>query len=183
MGNKIKIENHPKLISLMDYYLDVPIYGSKIFNIIAQAKSIEENHVIVNQKKDRNKYNGKILVAEDNINNQLLIRIILEKFGLNVVIVGNGKLAVERYKKEKFDLIFLDINMPVMDGLEAIKHIRIYEQEVEMYTPTVALTANSIKGDKDKYLKEGMDNYLSKPINTDELLKILDLYLHIENSD
>ena len=183
VGNKIKIENHPKLISLMDYYLDVPIYGSKIFNIIAQAKSIEENHVIVNQKKDRNKYNGKILVAEDNINNQLLIRIILEKFGLNVVIVGNGKLAVERYKKEKFDLIFLDINMPVMDGLEAIKHIRIYEQEVEMYTPTVALTANSIKGDKDKYLKEGMDNYLSKPINTDELLKILDLYLHIENSD
>ena len=182
VGNKIKIENHPKLISLMDYYLDVPIYGSKIFNIIAQAKSIEENHVIVNQKKDRNKYNGKILVAEDNINNQLLIRIILEKFGLNVVIVGNGKLAVERYKKEKFDLIFLDINMPVMDGLEAIKNIRIYEQEVEMYTPTVALTANSIKGDKDKYLKEGMDNYLSKPINTNDLLKILDLYLDIENS-
>ena len=180
VGNKTKIQNHPKLIDLMDYYLDVPIYGSKIFNIIAQVKSIEESHIPIDQEKSKNKYSGKVLVAEDNTNNQLLIRIILEKFGLEVQIVENGKLALEKIKEEVFDLIFLDINMPIMDGIEAIQHIRIYENEINRHTPTVALTANSIKGDREKYLEEGMDNYLSKPINTDELSKILSLYLNNE---
>ena len=78
----------------MDYYLDVPIYGSKIFNIMAQVKSIEESHTLIDQVKSKNKFTGKVLVAEDNTNNQLLIRIILEKFGLNVQIVENGKLGV-----------------------------------------------------------------------------------------
>ena len=180
VGNKKKIQNHPKLIDLMDYYLDVPIYGSKIFNIIAQVKSIEESHIPIDQEKSKNKYSWKVLVAEDNTNNQLLIRIILEKFGLEVQIVENGKLALEKIKEEVFDLIFLDINMPIMDGIEAIQHIRIYENDINRHTPTVALTANSIKGDREKYLEEGMDNYLSKPINTDELSKILSLYLNNE---
>ena len=183
VGNKTKIQNHPELIALMDYYLDVPIYGSKIFNIIAQVKSIEESHTLIDQVKSKNKFTGKVLVAEDNTNNQLLIRIILEKFGLNVQIVENGKLALEKVKEEIFDLIFLDINMPVMDGIEAIKHIRLYEDMINKHTPVVALTANSIKGDREKYLEKGMDNYLSKPINNDELLKILNAYLNNEDSN
>ena len=183
VGNKTKIQNHPELIALMDYYLDVPIYGTKIFNIIAQVKSIEESHTLIDQVKSKNKFTGKVLVAEDNTNNQLLIRIILEKFGLNVQIVENGKLALEKVKEEIFDLIFLDINMPVMDGIEAIKHIRLYEDMINKHTPVVALTANSIKGDREKYLEKGMDNYLSKPINNDELLKILNTYLNNEDSN
>ena len=183
VGNKTKIQNHPELIVLMDYYLDVPIYGSKIFNIMAQVKSIEESHTLIDQVKSKNKFTGKVLVAEDNTNNQLLIRIILEKFGLNVQIVENGKLALEKVKEEIFDLIFLDINMPVMDGIEAIKHIRLYEDMINKHTPVVALTANSIKGDREKYLEKGMDNYLSKPINNDELLKILNTYLNNEDSN
>ena len=183
VGNKTKIQNHPELIALMDYYLDVPIYGSKIFNIIAQVKSIEESHTLIDQVKSKNKFTGKVLVAEDNTNNQLLIRIILEKFGLNVQIVENGKLALEKVKEEIFDLIFLDINMPVMDGIEAIKHIRLYEDMINKHTPVVSLTANSIKGDREKYLEKGMDNYLSKPINNDELLKILNTYLNNEDSN
>ena len=183
VGNKTKIQNRPELIALMDYYLDVPIYGSKIFNIMAQVKSIEESHTLIDQVKSKNKFTGKVLVAEDNTNNQLLIRIILEKFGLNVQIVENGKLALEKVKEEIFDLIFLDINMPVMDGIEAIKHIRLYEDMINKHTPVVALTANSIKGDREKYLEKGMDNYLSKPINNDELLKILNTYLNNEDSN
>ena len=183
VGNKTKIQNHPELIALMDYYLDVPIYGSKIFNIMAQVKSIEESHTLIDQVKSKNKFTGKVLVAEDNTNNQLFIRIILEKFGLNVQIVENGKLALEKVKEEIFDLIFLDINMPVMDGIEAIKHIRLYEDMINKHTPVVALTANSIKGDREKYLEKGMDNYLSKPINNDELLKILNTYLNNEDSN
>jgi len=178
VGNKTKIANHPKLISLMDFYLDVPIYGSKIFNIIAQTKSIEENHVLDKIEKKENKYSGKILVAEDNTNNQLLIKLILEEFGLDVVIVENGELAVQKNKEEDFDMIFLDINMPVMDGTDALRHIRNDEANTNKHIPIIALTANSIKGDKEKYLEYGMDNYLSKPIKNDELSKILSLYLN-----
>ena len=181
VGNRAKLEHNKKMKPLMDYYLDVPIYGSKIFNIIAQAKSIEEKHNPMNDEEEQKRYNGKILVAEDNINNQLLIKLILEEIGLNVVIVENGQLAVDKYKEEEFDLVFLDINMPVMDGLGALKHIRAYESEVGKRTPLVALTANSIIGDSDKYLKEGMDHYLSKPINNKALAKVLELHLNKED--
>ena len=181
VGNQSKIKNHPKLIALMDFYLDVPIYGSKIFNIIAQVKSIEVDHIITTNVIEDEKYKGKILVAEDNANNQLLIRLILEEFGLEVTIVENGKLAVEINEEENFDLIFLDINMPVMDGIDALKHIRKYEQDRQEHTPIIALTANSIKGDREKYLKEGMDDYLSKPIKNKELSELLSLYLNNTN--
>lgn len=183
VGNKSKIDIYPQLLALMDYYLDVPIYGSKIFNIIAQAKVIEENHNIEKSNNEDSKYEGKILVAEDNTNNQLLIKLILEDFGLNVTIVENGKEAVSKYKKQKYDLIFLDINMPIMDGLEALKIIRTHENKISNdHTPIVALTANSIKGDQEKYLKEGMDSYLSKPIKNHELSKVLNQYLNTQNS-
>ena len=86
-------------------------------------------------------------------------------------------MAVEKYQNEKYDLIFLDINMPVMDGLTALKLIREYEKEIQMYTPIVALTANTINGDREKYIDEGMDNYLSKPLERNQLISILNLYL------
>ena len=109
-----------------------------------------------------------------------MIKLILEDLNLNVTIVENGKLAFEEYQNKEFDLIFMDINMPVMDGLESLKVIREFEKKSNKYTPIVALTANSIKGDKDRYLKEGMDHYLGKPIENSELQKVLDLYLNKE---
>lgn len=177
VGNIEKINNNNIMKPLMNYYLDVPIYGSKIFNILAEVKSIEKEKE--QENKDHN-FSGKVLVAEDNMNNQLLIELILKDFGLDVHIVENGKLAYEKYQEEVFDLVFLDINMPVMDGIESLKLIRKYEKENEKYTPIIALTANSIKGDKQKYLKEGMDFYLSKPIENNELIKVLSLYLNKE---
>ena len=179
VGNKEKLNNN-KMKPLMDYFLDVPIYGSKIFNIIAEVKSIEKNDrslEIIDEK-----FSGKILVAEDNINNQLLMNLILKDLGLNVTIVENGKLAFEKYKENNYDLIFMDINMPVMDGLETLKEIRKYEIETQKYTPIIALTANAIDGDKEKYIKEGMDGYLSKPIENTELVKVLNTYLKKNNS-
>ncbi|MAD42502.1 MAG: hypothetical protein CL623_08950 [Arcobacter sp.] len=183
VGNMEKLKNNI-MKPLMDYYLDVPIYGSKIFNIIAEVKSIEKDN-----KKDfqihevKNNFTGKVLVAEDNTNNQLLIELILKDLGLDSCIVENGKLAYEKYKEEDFDLVFLDINMPVMDGLGALKLIREYEEEFKKYTPIIALTANTINGDKERYLKAGMDFYLSKPIENQELLKILSIYLNKKSKD
>ena len=163
----------------MDYFLDVPIYGSKIFNIIAESKLIEKDvQKIENKTESKENFSGRILVAEDNPNNQLLIKIILQKLGLDVTIVENGQLAVEKYQSENFDLVFLDINMPIMDGLTALKHIRAYEKDIQKYTPIIALTANSINGDRERYIDEGMDNYLSKPFDRNQLIAILHLYIN-----
>lgn len=178
VGNMDKINNNNKMKPLMDYFLDVPIYGSKVFNIIAESKLGEDNtQIIENKIESKESFSGKVLVAEDNLNNQLLIKIILQKLGLNVTIVENGQLAVEKYQNEEFDLIFLDINMPVMDGVTALKHIRDYEIKTQKHTPIIALTANAINGDKEKYINEGMDNYLSKPLEKNQLIAILNLYI------
>jgi two-component system, NarL family, sensor histidine kinase BarA len=178
VGNIDKINNNNKMKPLMDYFLDVPIYGSKVFNIIAESKLIEKDaQKAENKIESKENFSGKILVAEDNPNNQLLIKIILQKLGFDVTIVENGQLAVEKYQNEKFDLIFLDINMPVMDGLTALKLIREYEKEIQRYTPIIALTANTINGDREKYIDEGMDNYLSKPFERNQLIDILNLYI------
>ena len=178
VGNMDKINNNNKMKPLMDYFLDVPIYGSKVFNIIAESKLIEKDaQKAENKIEAKESFSGKILVAEDNPNNQLLIKIVLQKLGLDVTIVENGQLAVEKYQNENFDLIFLDINMPVMDGLTALKLIREYEKEIQRYTPIIALTANTINGDREKYIDEGMDNYLSKPFERNQLINILNLYI------
>lgn len=176
VGDEKKLETNNRFQSLINYKLDVPIYGSKVFNIIAEACKIEESE-IVNKDKNTNQFNGKILVAEDNANNQLLIELLLKNFGLDVLIVENGQLACQAYEKGDFDLVFLDINMPIMDGLTALKKIREYESNNKRYTPIVALTANTIKGDKETYLEEGMDYYLAKPIENDKLVNVLNLYL------
>jgi CheY-like chemotaxis protein len=174
-----KINNNNIMKPLVNHFLDVPIFGSKVFNIIAESK-LTEKHIekIENKIVHRDTFSAKVLVAEDNPNNQLLIKIILQKLGLDVTIVENGQLAVESYEKEEFDLIFLDINMPVMDGITALKLIREIEEKTGKHVPIIALTANSINGDRERYLDEGMDNYLSKPFDKEKLVSLLEEYLN-----
>ena len=155
--------------------MSLPIYGSKLFNIISENLKI--NTIVINKASTKSiKFNGNILVAEDNLNNQRLIQILLNKLELNSTIVSNGQEAVDIYKKEKYDLILMDINMPIMDGISATKHIREFEKELNYSTAIIALTANSIEGDKEKYLSQGMNDYLSKPIEFDILVEILKKY-------
>ena len=182
VGNIDKINNNNIMKPLMNYFLDVPILGSKISNIIKELKSNEESYEIIEEENIDKIYKGNVLVAEDNSNNQLLIKLILEKFGLNVTITQNGQIALDEYKKNNYDLVLMDINMPIMDGLTALKHIREYELTTNTYTPVVALTANTLKGDKEKFIQSGMDYYLSKPIQNDELINILELCLNKENN-
>jgi len=123
-------------------------------------------------------FEGNILVAEDNLANQELISYLLEKFGVNFKIVKNGQEAVNSCKEEKFDLILMDINMPVLDGVQAFKQIREYEVKNDIKpTPISALTANAIKGDKEKFLEFGMNYYMSKPLNSTDLNKLFSIYL------
>ena len=122
-----------------------------------------------------------ILVAEDNPINQKLIRVVLEQLGPHVVIVNNGLEAVEARKAQNFDLIFMDIQMPRMGGVEATHEILKFEKEHDLkHIPIIALTANALSGDRQKYIDEGMDDYTTKPLKIDAIRKILEKYCDIE---
>lgn len=102
--------------------------------------------------------------------------------GVNFDIASNGKEALNMFKNNKYDIVFMDINMPIMDGIEAFKQIREHESEIAdqgsvTYVPIIALTANAIKGDKEKFLTLGMNDYLSKPIEMEKLKVVFDKYL------
>ena len=114
----------------------------------------------------------RILVAEDVDINRYLVRHFLNGFGCLPVIVDDGQAAVNRLREESFDAVLMDIQMPVMNGIEATRAIRSMSDE-KASIPIVALTANALKGDNEKYLKAGMDHYLSKPFSEGELLGVL----------
>jgi CheY-like chemotaxis protein len=119
----------------------------------------------------------RILLAEDNAVNQRLASRLLEKRGHSVVVAGNGRAALEALEKHHFDLVFMDVQMPVMDGFEATAAIRKKEGAGGIRLPVVALTAHAMKGDREKCLAGGMDGYLSKPIRSQELDEVLRGYL------
>jgi len=119
----------------------------------------------------------RILLAEDNPVNQRLASRLLEKRGHFVVVAANGREALEALEKGSFDLVFMDVQMPVMDGFEATTAIRKKEAASGMHVPVVALTAHAMKGDREKCLAGGMDEYLTKPIRPQELDEILKSYL------
>ncbi len=111
----------------------------------------------------------RVLMAEDGRSNQLLVKTLLEKWGHTVTIAENGKIAVELWTSEPFDLILMDVTMPEMDGLEATRAIREQETLPGQHIPIIAMTARAMKGDLEQCLQAGMDGYVSKPIHKQEL--------------
>ncbi len=119
----------------------------------------------------------RVLLVEDNAVNQRLASRLLEKRGHSVVVAGNGLEALEALEKESFDLVLMDLQMPVMDGFEATVAIRKKEGGSGIHLPVVALTAHAMMGDREKCLAAGMDGYLTKPIRSHELNELLQNYL------
>jgi two-component system, sensor histidine kinase and response regulator len=117
-----------------------------------------------------------VLIAEDNPVNQRLIARMLEKRGYQVVIAGNGRESLDALRRKRFDLVFMDVQMPVMDGFEATGEQRRREKLAGLHTPIIALTAHAMKGDRERCLDAGMDEYLTKPINARELDELLAKY-------
>jgi CheY-like chemotaxis protein len=116
----------------------------------------------------------KALVAEDNPVNLKMIVHTLEKIGVTSDTVLNGKEAVEMYMKNRYDIIFMDIQMPIMNGVDATKAIIKYETQNHLtHTPIVAVTTNALKGDRERYLALGMDEYISKPIDLNKFITVL----------
>jgi PAS domain S-box-containing protein len=113
-----------------------------------------------------------ILVAEDYEMNRILIEEMLSTYGITPSFAFNGLEAIKKAQEKSYDLIFMDINMPKMNGIDATKKLR----ELQIQVPIIALTANALEGDREKYLAQGMNDYISKPIDINELDKILKSY-------
>lgn len=123
--------------------------------------------VVESNNEEKKPLNAHILVVEDNKTNQMLISMLLEEFGVTLDMANDGEEAVKTYDPNTHDLILMDENMPIMSGIEAMKKIR--EIHKDNCTPIIALTANAMAGDKDKFIELGMDDYLSKPIDEENL--------------
>ncbi len=149
-------------------------------NVKAQPSFNKYKPVIdLNQEMDTSettkqvKFSGRVLVAEDSQSNQVLIKLLLEKLGTQVTIVPDGKEAVQKALSRPFDLIFMDIQMPNMDGLSATKILR----QKGLKTAIVALTAYAMRGDDEKCISAGCSDYIAKPIDRKTLLKVIRKYL------
>jgi two-component system, sensor histidine kinase and response regulator len=126
------------------------------------------------EPRARNAGRLRILLAEDNPTNQLLVASLLQKRGHHVTMAGSGREALAAYSGQSFDLIVMDVQMPEMNGFEATAAIRQIEKSTGAHTPILALTANSIDGDRDRCLDAGMDDYTSKPIRVDDFMSAID---------
>jgi len=155
-----------------------PVTLSKLKNILATTANTTPQLVEESMPIQQTKFDAHILITEDNIINQKLIKRILEEHGITVDIANNGLESFEKRRSGNYDLLFMDIQMPVMDGIEATHEILDYEEDENVpHVPIVALTANALKGDRERFLGEGMDEYITKPIETTELLYILNKFL------
>jgi CheY-like chemotaxis protein/HPt (histidine-containing phosphotransfer) domain-containing protein len=125
----------------------------------------------------RRQYSGQVLLVEDNAINQRVARRFLERLGCEVQVVGDGRQAVEAYERNSYTFILMDMQMPVMDGLEATRRIRELEQGGAKRTPIVALTANAMMGTLERCLEAGMDDYLTKPLDISRLQDVLDRFM------
>jgi len=166
----------------INQYLVKPVSPSSLFNAIinvmagtqAEAKAVQKPRIEERPELPRG---VKILLAEDNPVNMKLAHRLLERAGLEVGIAENGARALEALERASYDLVLMDVQMPEMDGLEATRKIREREKGTSRHIPIVALTAHSMKGDRERFLAGGMDDYLSKPLDAGQLYRILAKHL------
>jgi CheY-like chemotaxis protein len=119
----------------------------------------------------------RLLVVEDNLVNQKVALLLLKKMGYRADVAANGCEAVNALMQVRYDLVLMDQQMPEMDGLEATRIIRSSTDVINRRVPIIAMTANALKGDRERCLASGMDDYLSKPVKPDQLKTKLDYWL------
>lgn len=165
-------------------YLFKPVRQIELREAIARVlkrRASEEDSPMITRSTLREHFSGtrtlRILLAEDNPINQKLATRLLEKRNHTVIVTGNGKEALETLKKENFDLVLMDIQMPEMDGFEATSILREQEKSTGKHQPVVAMTALAMNGDRERCISAGLDGYISKPIHPRELDEVLDRYV------
>jgi signal transduction histidine kinase/DNA-binding response OmpR family regulator len=158
-------------------YLVKPIRQSELLDAICKVLNKTESEavpLVTRHTLRETKNHLRILLAEDNAVNRTLAIRLLEKRGQLVTAVENGRAAVEALEKETFDVVLMDLQMPEMDGFEATALIRLKEKSTGRHQPIIALTANALKGDQERCLAAGMDDYVPKPIRTNELFAAIE---------
>ena len=166
LGGELKVKSEKDKGS--EFYFSLPV---------SIGKNTEETQEDVNNATFENK---TILLVEDNKANQMFMTVVLKKLKLSFNIANDGVQAVNLYKQhhDKYDVILMDENMPNLNGIEATKQILSYEKENSLtHTPIIALTANALKGDRERFLEAGMDEYLTKPLQKEKLQGIFSKFL------
>ncbi len=158
-------------------YLGKPIEQAVLYNLLLQVAGVEPQDKRMATKytsRELHLFNARVLVVEDNTTNQIVAKGMLEGFGLRVDVAANGEEAIRTLRDMPCDLVFMDCQMPVMDGYEASRHIRDPQTGVrDPKVPILAMTANVMKGDREKCLAAGMDDHLSKPVGPYKLQQAL----------
>jgi two-component system sensor histidine kinase/response regulator len=160
-------------------YLIKPIRQTElleaILTVLGSSQPVTEHSKVITRHTLReNRRKLRVLLAEDNVVNQVLAVRILEKRGHSVTVVGNGREAVEMARNSVFDVVLMDVQMPEMNGLEATGAIREEEESTGRHLPIIAMTAHAMTGDRERTLAAGMDGYISKPVKTEDLIEILE---------
>ena len=160
-------------------YLFKPAKSAELFSAICTVMATQSAELprtpLVTRHSLREAHKSlRILVAEDNAVNQKLVVRMLERLGHKVTLAHNGRQAVDIFDSGIFDIVLMDVQMPELDGMEATGEIREHERRTGARTPIYALTAHAMKGDRERCLAVGMDGYLTKPIQSQELCKLLD---------
>ncbi len=174
-------------------YLTKPLREGKLYDAIRLVMSLQKHQedVLITRhtiEEQRRFHQQRILLVEDNIFNQKVALGMLRKHQLLIDIANNGREAVEATQNRHYDLIFMDCQMPVMDGYQATAVIRQLQAEVDLDpVPIIAMTANAMEGDREYCLTAGMDDYMTKPFKSERLVEILQYWLldkpHVINSD
>ena len=147
--------------------------GKKI-EIKEDKPLLKEKKVILND--------ANILLVDDNLINQKIVILSLKNLVKNIDVASNGKEAIEKYKSGRYDLILMDVQMPVMDGIIAARKIREIEAESDSSIPIIAITANALSGDRENCLAVGMNDYISKPFQMDILVQKMKYLLENANN-
>ncbi|MDG1750673.1 MAG: transporter substrate-binding domain-containing protein [Thalassotalea sp.] len=163
-------------------YLNKPVDQSILYNTLLKIAGVSTEEKELTTSLSAHKvpqFKARVLVVEDNAINQKVAKGLLTKFGVEVDIAANGQEALDSLSNTLFDMVFMDCQMPVMDGYEATKLIRQKESKVlNNKVPIVAMTANSMQGDQDKCISVGMDDFISKPINPNKVQEALNRWLN-----
>ena len=155
-------------------YLTKPIARDELLQVLARilnVDSTEPQALVTSHSIREEQVLMNVLLVEDHLINQKLAITLLERWGHHVEVAGNGEIALEMVASQQFDVILMDMMMPVMDGLEATRRIRA--SETARRTPIIAMTANAMEADRERCMQAGMDDYLSKPIKAQELRQML----------